>query len=131
MLKLANIVFFVQGTKHIRGLTLAGSKKRKFSAKDFEKMEGLHYLVLDGCQVTGNFKRFPKRLRYLQWRAMPYSQIPPTLSLSSLSMLDLSESSKLVDLWSNSELPMQVCFQDVERWSIINIEVLDDSCVTN
>ena len=112
---------FVQGTKHIRSLTLAGSK-RKFCAEEFEKMERLHYLVVDGCEVSGDFKRFPKRLRYLQWRAMPYSQIPTTLDVSSLSMLDLSKSDKLVNLWSNSKLPMQVCRQVVKRWSTINIE---------
>jgi hypothetical protein len=60
-------------------------------------MERLHYLVVDGCEVSGDFKRFPKRLRYLQWRAMPYSQIPTTLDLSSLSMLDLSKSDEVVN----------------------------------
>lgn len=99
---------FIQGTKHIRALTLAGSKKRKIPLEGISQMEKLHFLIMDECDVIGDFERFPKYLRYLQWRSIPYKRLPKKLILSNLSVLDLSDSDDLTELWANSNPPMQV-----------------------
>ena len=49
------LLFMAQGTKKVRALNLTKSQERQFGAKNFAKMPNLHFLVLNGCDVGGNF----------------------------------------------------------------------------
>ena len=61
----------VQGLKKVRALNLANNRKIEFESKNLTKMTNLHFLVLDGCNVSGDLKIISKELRWLQWRYMP------------------------------------------------------------
>jgi hypothetical protein len=55
-------------------------------------MSELHFLILDHCQVKGDFSTWSKELRWLQWWSLPSSELPPTRGLLNLSVLDLTSS---------------------------------------
>jgi hypothetical protein len=96
----------------VRALNLANSDKRKVESKHFARMPNLHFLVLDGCDLSGNLECISKELRWLQWRDMPLAHFPHCLNLSNLTSLDFSRSSKLVETWVESNLALEVCSLD-------------------
>ncbi|CAK9225230.1 unnamed protein product [Sphagnum troendelagicum] len=82
-----------QGTDTVRGLSVAGAKDgATWKAETYTRMSELHFLILDHCQVKGDFSTWSKELRWLQWWSMPLSELPPTLSLLNLSVLDFTGS---------------------------------------
>ncbi|CAM6061252.1 unnamed protein product [Sphagnum tenellum] len=82
-----------QGTVTVRGLSVAGAKDgAAWKAETYTRMSELHFLILDHCQVKGNFSTWSEELRWLQWWSLPLSELPPTLSLLNLSVLDLTGS---------------------------------------
>lgn len=102
----------VQVINKVRALNLTKSKKRKFEAKNFTKMTNLHYLILDDCNVSGNFGNISRELRLLRWRRMPSTQVPPILNFSNLVSLDFSQSTMIASTWIESNLALEVCFTD-------------------
>ncbi|CAK9212080.1 unnamed protein product [Sphagnum troendelagicum] len=82
-----------QGTDAVRGLSVAGAKDgAAWRAETYTRMSELHFLILDHCQVKGDFSTWSEELRWLQWWSLPLSELPPTLSLLNLSVLDLTGS---------------------------------------
>ena len=80
-----------------------------FDFEKFPKMRNLHYLVLDGCNVSGNLGGISKELRYIQWKYMPLTSLPPIPNLSKLVSLDFFESTNLlVDILIESKLAFEV-----------------------
>ncbi|CAK9868212.1 unnamed protein product [Sphagnum jensenii] len=82
-----------QGTDAVRGLSVAGAKDgAAWKAEKYTRMSELHFLILDHCQLKGDFSTWSQELRWLQWWSLPLSELPPTLSLLNLSVLDLTGS---------------------------------------
>lgn len=69
-------------------------------AEEYAKLKELKYLLLDGCHVNGNFSEWSKELRWLQWRSLPHQELPLSLNLPNLVVLDLGESNHLTRVWS-------------------------------
>ncbi|KAG0608634.1 hypothetical protein M758_8G121100 [Ceratodon purpureus] len=93
----------------VRVLNLSSSRTCKFKYDDFQKMINLHYLILDGCDVSGNVGCVLRELRWLQWRNMPSTQIPPMLNFSNLVSLDFSDSTHLANAWIESNPALEAC----------------------
>ena len=68
-------------------------------AEPLSRMKELKYLFLDGCQMNGDFSKWPKEVRWLQWRDFPYEVLPQDLSLSNMVALDLAKSLVLTHIW--------------------------------
>ncbi|KAG0607530.1 hypothetical protein M758_8G035600 [Ceratodon purpureus] len=98
-----------EGQKKVRVLNLANSHMRKFNYDDFKKMTNLHYLILDGCDVSGNIGCVSRELRCLQWKNMPLTHVPPVLDFSNLVSLDFSDSTLLANLWVESNPALEAC----------------------
>ncbi|KAG0607563.1 hypothetical protein M758_8G038700 [Ceratodon purpureus] len=98
-----------KGQNKVRVLNLANSRTRKFKYDDFEKLTNLHYLILDGCDVSGNIGCVSRELRWLQWRNMPLTHIPHTLDFSNLVALDFSYSTYLANVWIESNPALEAC----------------------
>ncbi|KAG0598623.1 hypothetical protein M758_12G088800 [Ceratodon purpureus] len=104
------ILFAYHGVEETVALNLARSRKRKFDAKYFTNVPNLHYLRLpDGCKMYGDLKCISKQLRWLQWRKMPYQNVPKELNLIHLLSLDFSQSTKLASLWVESNDSLKGC----------------------
>ncbi|KAG0615433.1 hypothetical protein M758_5G040900 [Ceratodon purpureus] len=93
----------------VRAINLANIKEHEFAFEDFSKMENLHFLTLDGCNVSGNLEAISKELRCLRWRHMPLTNAPSMLNLSNLISLDFSYSTKLANMWIQSDATLQAC----------------------
>ena len=104
------MIVVVQNANKVRAMNLANSGSYSLDIENFVKMPNLHFLILDGCEVHGNIGSISKELRYLQWRHMPLTYIPPMLKLSNLISLDFSESTKLVDTWIEGEPSLEVYY---------------------
>ncbi|KAG0601411.1 hypothetical protein M758_11G108300 [Ceratodon purpureus] len=97
------------GYNKVRALNLAKSRKRKYECESFAKMTNLHYLILDGCDVSGNFDNVSKELRWLQWRNMPLKHVPRMWNFLNLVALDFSNSPGLASIWSESDSATEGC----------------------
>ncbi|KAG0615472.1 hypothetical protein M758_5G044100 [Ceratodon purpureus] len=93
----------------VRALNLANISEHEFAFEDFAKMENLHFLTLDGCNVSGNLDGVSKELRCLRWRHMPLTNAPSLLNLSNLTSLDFSYSTKLANMWTQSDPALEAC----------------------
>ncbi|KAG0563881.1 hypothetical protein KC19_8G066900 [Ceratodon purpureus] len=98
-----------EGFNKVRAMNLAKSHKRKYECESFAKMTNLHYLILDGCDVNGNFDKVSKELRWLQWRNMPSKHLPPKFNFLNLVSLDFSHSSGLASIWTESNSATEGC----------------------
>jgi hypothetical protein len=92
----------VQGLNEILiAVSLVGSDSSiTCKAEPLARMKELKYLLLDGCQMNGDFSEWSKEVRWLQWRQFPYEVLPQTLNLSNLVTLDLAESLVLTHIWT-------------------------------
>ena len=104
------IVVMMQVLKKLRALNLSKNSKHTFEAKNFAKMPNLHFLILDGCSVEGDFENISKELRCLQWKNMPLMHLPSIWNLSNLVSLDFSNSSQLANIWTNSNPTLEVIY---------------------
>ncbi|KAH9558824.1 hypothetical protein CY35_06G028000 [Sphagnum magellanicum] len=95
-----------EGTNRVRGLSVAGKGNGAACvAENYTSMNQLHFLLLDGCDVKGDFSTWSLELSWLQWRSLPLSALPLKLDLLKLAVLDLTDSKSLTRIWpSNSEL---------------------------
>ncbi|KAG0607697.1 hypothetical protein M758_8G048300 [Ceratodon purpureus] len=98
-----------QGPRRVRALNVANGGEHEVEFEYFLKMTNLHFLVLDGCFLTGDLKIICKKLKYLQWRHMPMIQRPPVLNLTNLISLDFSHSTKEASLWAESNPALEGC----------------------
>ncbi|KAG0575963.1 hypothetical protein KC19_5G044200 [Ceratodon purpureus] len=93
----------------VRAVNLTNTQDHKFAFDDFAKMGNLHFLILDGCNVSGNLEGVSKELRCLRWRHMPLTNAPSMLNLSNLTSLDFSYSTKLANVWAQSDPSLEAC----------------------
>ncbi|KAG0582711.1 hypothetical protein KC19_3G079300, partial [Ceratodon purpureus] len=93
----------LEGTNMTVGIRLVKCRKRKFEAMDFAQMSSLHFLELPhGCSIDGNFRCISKNLRWLQWRGVSFKHMPVDLDVTNLISLDLSQSTNLASLLTES-----------------------------
>lgn len=100
----------MQGLNKVRALNLAKSQEKEFEAEDIAKMVNLHFLTLDGCNISGDLGHISKELRWIRWRYMPLRHLPLMLNMSNLVSLDLSKSANLGEAWTESEPALEVCY---------------------
>ncbi|CAM6076017.1 unnamed protein product [Sphagnum tenellum] len=94
-----------EGTNRVRGLSVAGKGGAACVAENYTSMNALHFLLLDGCDVKGDFSTWSLELSWLQWSSSPLSALPLKLDLLKLAVLDLTDSKSLTRIWpSDSEL---------------------------
>ncbi|KAK2974213.1 hypothetical protein RJ640_014481, partial [Escallonia rubra] len=65
-------------------------------------MKNILLLQLNCVQLTGNYKDFPRKLRWLCWHGFPLKHVPIDISLENLVKLDLRHS-KLEQFWRGNE----------------------------
>ncbi|TYI91339.1 hypothetical protein E1A91_D03G185200v1, partial [Gossypium mustelinum] len=68
----------------------------------FAKMKRLKQLQLDYVRLKGDFKDFPKRLRWLRWRGFCMQSFPVDFDINELVVLDM-RNSKLKQVWKDTE----------------------------
>ena len=98
----------LQKSNKVRAMSLVNGGRHSFDVKNFEEMRNLHYLILDECDVDGNLGSIAKELRYLRWRHMPRTHIPSMQKISNLVSLDFSKSTKLANVWIESDTTLEV-----------------------
>ncbi|KAG0598440.1 hypothetical protein M758_12G073700 [Ceratodon purpureus] len=69
-------------------------------AERYARLTQLKYLFLDGYRVEGDFSKWPKELIWLKWRFFPYTELPESLKLQNLAVLDLAKSQNLLHIWN-------------------------------
>jgi hypothetical protein len=91
----------MQGSNRVKGLYLAGSQSHKpMATNKFATMCGLQFLILQGCDVEGDFFAWPRNLRWLQWsQNFKLLRLPSTMHLSNLAVLDLNWNGYMTQLW--------------------------------
>ncbi|TYJ41355.1 hypothetical protein E1A91_A03G015500v1 [Gossypium mustelinum] len=68
----------------------------------FAKMKRLKLLQLDYVRFKGDFKDFPKRLRWLRWHGFCMQSFPVDFDINELVVLDM-RNSKLKQVWKDTE----------------------------
>jgi hypothetical protein len=69
-------------------------------AQNYEGMSRLHFLLLDGDNVKGDFSTWSRELSWLQWRDSDLSALSK-LDLQKLAVLDLTSNKQLMQIWPN------------------------------
>jgi len=70
-------------------------------AENYEGMRRLHFLLLDGVNVKGDFSNWSQELSWLQWINSDLSALPSELDLRNLAVLDLTSNKELTQIWPN------------------------------
>jgi ABC-type metal ion transport system substrate-binding protein len=70
-------------------------------AKNYEGMKRLHFLLLKGVNVEGDFSNWSRELSWLQWINSDLLALPSKLKLQNLAVLDLTSNKKLMRIWPN------------------------------
>lgn len=69
----------------------------------FSDMDNLKLLQLNYVQISGPFKKFPNKLRWLCWHGFPLRTIPSDFPMGSLVALDL-QYSNLKRVWEGTKV---------------------------
>ncbi|XP_058191987.1 disease resistance protein RPV1-like [Rhododendron vialii] len=105
----------------------------------FSEMDNLKLLQLNYVQISGPFKKFPNKLRWLCWHGFPLKTIPSDFPMGSLVALDLQYSNfkrvwegtkfcktlKILDLSHSQELTITPDFSGVPNLK----ELILEECV--
>jgi hypothetical protein len=70
-------------------------------AENYIGMSRLHFLLLDGDNVKGDFSTWSQELIWLQWMNSDISALPSELNLRKLMVLDLTSNKELTEIWPN------------------------------
>ncbi len=70
-------------------------------AENYIGMNRLHFLLLDGDNVKGDFSTWSRELSWLQWINSDISALPLELDLRNLAVLDLTSNKELMQIWPN------------------------------
>ncbi|CAK9257205.1 unnamed protein product [Sphagnum jensenii] len=94
-----------EGTNQVRGLSTFGIGRNAIGAtnvaENYIGMSKLHFLLLDGDNVKGDFSTWSRELRWLQWMNSDLSTLPLELDLRKLAVLDLTCNKELMQIWPN------------------------------
>jgi hypothetical protein len=66
-------------------------------------MSRLHFLLLDGDNVEGDFSTWSRELIWLQWTNSDLLALPLKLDLRKLMVLDLTSNKELMQIWPNDD----------------------------
>ncbi len=70
-------------------------------AENYIGMSRLHFLLLDGDNVKGDFSTWSRELSWLQWMDSNLSTLPLELDLQKLAVLNLTSNKELIQIWPN------------------------------
>jgi hypothetical protein len=70
-------------------------------AENYVGMTRLHFLLLDGDNVKGDFSTWSRELSWLQWTNSDISALPLELDLRKLAVLNLNSNKELTQIWPN------------------------------
>ncbi len=70
-------------------------------AENYIGMNRLHFLLLDGDNVKGDFSTWSQELSWLQWMDSDLLALPLELDLRKLAVLDLTFNKELMQIWPN------------------------------
>ncbi|KAG0564042.1 hypothetical protein KC19_8G078500 [Ceratodon purpureus] len=99
----AKILQEKQGSTKLLALSVLGvDSDTACKAEHYAKLAELRYLLLDGYKVNGDFSSWSEDLRWLQWRYCPQEELPWSLKLPNLVVLDLANSDHLIRVWSEN-----------------------------
>jgi hypothetical protein len=70
-------------------------------AENYIGMSRLHFLLLDGDNVKGDFSDWSRELSWLQWMNSDLTVLPSKLDLPKLAVLNLTSNKKLMQIWPN------------------------------
>jgi hypothetical protein len=70
-------------------------------AENYIGMNRLHFLLLDGANVKGDFRTWSQELSWLQWTNSNISALPSKVDLQKLAVLDLTSNKELMQIWPN------------------------------
>ncbi len=70
-------------------------------AENYIGMSRLHFLLLDGDNVKGDFSTWSRELNWLQWMDSDLLALPLELDLQKLAVLDLTSNKELMQIWPN------------------------------
>ncbi len=95
----------MQGTNKVRGLSTFGIGHGGIGAtnvaENYIDMSRLHFLLLDGDNVKGDFSTWSRELIWLQWMNSDLSTLPLELDLQKLMVLNLTFNKELMQIWPN------------------------------
>jgi hypothetical protein len=114
-----------QGTNEVRGLSTFGVGRGGISAtnvaENYIGMNRLHFLLLDGDNVKGDFSTWSRELNWLQWTNSDILALPSKLDLRKLAVLDLSSNEKLMQIWPND---LEIAYKDLRTLILSNCKAL-------
>ncbi|KAI8546074.1 hypothetical protein RHMOL_Rhmol07G0088000 [Rhododendron molle] len=87
---------------YLEPTNLENSNPVALEADAFAKMSKLKLLQLNRIHISGSYKKFPKRLRWLCWRGFPLKSIPGDFPLESLVAIDM-QYSRLKNIWDGTK----------------------------
>ncbi|CAM6077767.1 unnamed protein product, partial [Sphagnum tenellum] len=97
-----------KGTNQVRGLSTFGIGCNGIGvidvAENYRGMSRLHFLLLDGVNVKGDFSDWSRELIWLQWINSDLTTLPSELHLRNLAVLNLTSNKKLMHIWPNDEI---------------------------
>ncbi|KAK2986976.1 hypothetical protein RJ640_024874, partial [Escallonia rubra] len=91
------------GTRAIQGLKLYNWNEGELKTSAFTEMSELRLLLINYVKLTGDYKRFPKKLRWLCWRGCPLEFIPTDFHLERLVVIDM-RNSNLTRFWNGTKV---------------------------
>ncbi|KAK2986980.1 hypothetical protein RJ640_024878, partial [Escallonia rubra] len=90
------------GTRAIQGLKLDNGDEVQLETSAFTRMSELRLLFINYVKLTGGYKMFPKKLRWLCWRGCPLEFIPTDFHLERLVVIDM-RNSNLTRFWNGTK----------------------------
>ncbi|CAM6035318.1 unnamed protein product [Sphagnum compactum] len=116
-----------EGTNKVRGLSTFGVGHGGISATNVSEnyigMNRLHFLLLDGDNVKGDFSTWSRELSWLQWTNSDLLALPLELDLRKLAVLDLTSNKELIQIWPND---LEIIYKDLRTLILSNCKALKE-----
>ncbi|CAK9194562.1 unnamed protein product [Sphagnum troendelagicum] len=116
-----------EGTNQVRGLSTFGIGRSAIGAtnvaENYIGMSKLHFLLLDGDNVKGDFSTWSRELSWLQWMNSDLSALPLELDLRKLAVLDLTCNKELMQIWPNDH---EIIYRDLRTLILSSCKALTE-----
>ncbi|KAH8932739.1 hypothetical protein BDL97_19G089600 [Sphagnum fallax] len=116
-----------EGTNKVRGLSTFGVGHGGIGvtnvAENYIGMSRLHFLLLDGDNVKGDFSTWSRELNWLQWMDSDLLALPLELDLQKLAVLDLTSNKELMQIWPNDP---EITSKDLRTLILSNCTTLQE-----
>ncbi|CAK9859650.1 unnamed protein product, partial [Sphagnum jensenii] len=116
-----------EGTNQVRGLSTFGIGRSANAAtnvaENYIGMSKLHFLLLDGDNVKGDFSTWSRELSWLQWMNSDLSAVPLELDLRKLAVLDLTSNKELMQIWPNDH---EIIYKDLRTLILSSCKALTE-----